>query len=164
MGNSICVKTWMSTTFDELQLRHQRGFLHCLTIPLSLRYTCTTTLSRSSMMPYQDREEHCEYLSLLHNRNVHHSVEELLELVAEDCRDAHNEEEEPSGASSSSSFSSSSSSQWTKRKSRTRPHARRQREARRHGPWREAVRPLPPPSSASPPPPPPRPSSSRWRA
>ena len=41
---------------------------------------------------HQDREEHCEYLPLLHYRNVHHSVEEheeleeLLELVAEDHR------------------------------------------------------------------------------
>ena len=88
------------------KLRHQHGFLHCLTISLSLRNTGTTTLSL-----HQDREEHCEYLSLLHYRNVLHSVEEheeleeLLELVAEDHRDAHNEEEEPSGAFSSSSFS-----------------------------------------------------------
>ena len=35
------------STFDELQLRHQRSFLHCLTILLSLRYTGTTTLSKN---------------------------------------------------------------------------------------------------------------------
>ena len=34
-------------TFDELQLRHQHGILHCLTIFLSLRNTGTTTLSKN---------------------------------------------------------------------------------------------------------------------
>ena len=108
---------------------------------------------------HQECEEICGNLSLLHNRNVHHSVEELnlrheeleelLELVAEEHRDVQNEEEEPSGSFSSSSFSSSSSSRLRKRRSRTRPHALRQREARRHGPWRGAVRPTAAPSSAS---------------
>ena len=35
------------STFDELQLRHQHGFLHCLTISMSLRNTGTTTLSKN---------------------------------------------------------------------------------------------------------------------
>ena len=35
------------STFDELQMRHQHGFLYCLTISLSLRNTGTTTLSKN---------------------------------------------------------------------------------------------------------------------
>ena len=62
-----------------MQLRHQHGILHCLTFS--------------------------QELSLLHNWNVHHSVEELnlrheeleelLELVAEKHKDVRNKEEEP---------------------------------------------------------------------
>ena len=35
------------STFDELQMRHQHGFLYCLTISLSLHNTGTTTLSKN---------------------------------------------------------------------------------------------------------------------
>ena len=43
------------STFDELQLRHQRGFLHCLTMPLSLRNTGTTTLSKGCTRAEKNR-------------------------------------------------------------------------------------------------------------
>ena len=84
-----------STTSDGLQLRHQHGILHCLTISLSLRNTGTTTLSKNCT---RTEKNTVSTLSLLHYRNVHHSVEELSlrheeleelpELVAEDHRDA----------------------------------------------------------------------------
>ena len=93
----------MSTTFDGLQLRHQHGILQCLTFSLSLRNTGTTTMPKNRL--HQECEENCGNLSLLHNRNVHHSVEELnlrheeleelLEFVAEKHMDVQNEEEEP---------------------------------------------------------------------
>ena len=35
------------STFEELQLQYQHGFLHCLTISLSLRNTGTTTLPKN---------------------------------------------------------------------------------------------------------------------
>ena len=36
MGIGLCTRTGMSTKSDERQLRHQHGFLHCLTTHLSL--------------------------------------------------------------------------------------------------------------------------------
>ena len=111
------------STFDELQTAAPARFS-----ALSDHIPVVVQNGHNNLVGlHQEREEHCEYLSLLHYRNVHHSVEEheeleeLLELVAEDHRDVHNQEERvgtrTSGASSFSSFSFSSE-KWTKRNER----------------------------------------------
>ena len=124
------------STFDELQLRHQHGFLHCLTISLSLHNNGRVNIHQklhltnlpSSAQFGTVRTCLCSTTGMSHTLSLRHKPVELLgllERVAEERRDVHNEAEEHEEVFSSSSFSFSSAhwggSQLTCATHRTQP-------------------------------------------